>query len=504
MNPHRRRRPIAAILAAGLLAAAGVARAGETPAPENEQAAKRLAELQARLLDADLVVRARVANVLGVEDTAVLVLGIRETLRGASARKAVYVEMAKDDANGLDERDAVWFLKATADPRRFTLAEQDAILDAARADEIKAALATIEYAALDDLNFTVSLDKYTYKLDEPIRLTWTIENPTDKPIVIDVPTLRGDWGLRLGMLLRRLEGTEEYVIVNLRPYSKHGGDLEALGYTLHKAHGSAGGTASLLRLVSSHRAAEWAKEGSLLPPGTYSLKIVYDTSGLRTDAAMRARELGSSDVTADIRLGRLEAPTVHFVVSSEQLLDMEEAKAIVAQMAGVADFDKAMAQSLAGGTEPGLRPGTEFDWALQDFSSPALLPVYQKMLRSNDLLTSGVAAQAILMWARHPAVIKARPFEELLRDPPEGADMSSLARGAADVAEAQKDASMIPLLLKFLKDEGIGKVSRQSIALSIGAIAGLEIDPDDLDEAAAVIQNWVEKHPEEVAPPDTE
>jgi hypothetical protein len=107
------------------------------------------------------------------------------------------------------------------------------------------------------------------------------------------------------------------------------------------------------------------------------------------------------------------------------------------------------------------------------------------------------------MWARHPTIIKAGPFAELLEDL-DVQNPSLIARTAADLAEAQNDATMVPLLLKALKSEKINKVSRQSIALSIGAIAGLEIDETDLDEAVAVIENWVEKHPEEVTPPESQ
>ncbi len=497
MNPFRNTCLLAALIAA-TLCQANVAPAGEPTKAEEEEAARKLAELQEKLLAADLVVRAKVANTLAAGDTTVIVLGVRETFRGATPRKAIYVETTRETAAGLDDKEAIWLLDATDDPRRFTLEGPSSILDAERADEIKTALDKIEYASLDDLKFTVSLDKKTYKLDEPIRLTWTIENPTDKPIVIDMPTLKGDWGVTLGVSLNRLDGKEKRPIIDLQPYSRHRADTDAFGYTLNKGNRSAGGAESLLKLVSLYRSAEWVKDGPLLVPGTYDLKVVYDTSRLQTDAARRAHELGFSrgreDV--DVRLGRLETPVIQFEVTSEQLLSLDEAKAIVARVADVPDFDKAV--------EEGIDGSSQFSWALADYASPPLLPVLEKLLESGDFFTSGVAEQAILMWARHPAIIKARPFEKLLRDPPEHADMSSLATAAADVAEAQKDATMIPLLLKFLKDKSIGKVSRQSIASSIGEIAGLQIDPDDLDEAVAVIDNWLEKHPEKVTPPEGE
>ena len=61
---------------------------------------------------------------------------------------------------------------------------------------------------------------------------------------------------------------------------------------------------------------------------------------------------------------------------------------------------------------------------------------------------------------------------------------------------------MIPLLLRFLGDEHIDRVSKQRMVLSMSAIAGLTVDETDLKEAAFVIKNWVEKNPDKVKHPE--
>jgi hypothetical protein len=486
MSLFVQRRLASAVLAALVLALATRALGGEAPEAPDQEAAKRLAALQAQLLAADLVVRARVTNIFTTGDTAVLVLGVHETFRGATARKAVYVELDKEKAAGLDERDAVWLLKATADPRRFSLDGPVSILDADRADEIKAALASVEYAALDDLKLTVSLDKDTYKLDEPIRLTWTIENPTDKPIVIAVPEV---WGAGFGITLGRAgsegaAGAGAVLDVGPRAHAdEHEGRFTFT--TLSAARRQVSGSFSLLRLTSSYSQASQPASGSLLPPGRYRLKVSLDTTG-----AVHAPDVS---VPKEARLGALQTPEFAFEVADAPFASLDEAREALRIIAGVERLDDAL---------KAIQPEAHARLlvAVRDYSCPALLPFLDELLRSEDSEMQAAACQAVSMWARHPAVIAARPFAKLLTD----ADVpgrSLIARTAADVAETQKDATMIPLLLKALGDERVNKVSRQSIALSIGAIAGLEIDPDDLDAAAAAIENWVKANPDRVAPP---
>jgi hypothetical protein len=486
MSLFVQRRLASAVLAALVLALATRALGGETSETPDQEAAKRLAALQAQLLAADLVVHARVTNILATGDTAVLVLGVHETFRGATARKAVYVELEKEKAAGLDERDAVWLLKATDDPRRFALDGLGSILDAERADEIKAALASIEYAALDDLTFTVSLDKDTYKLDEPIRLTWTIENPTDKPIVIAVPEV---WGAGFGITLGQAKaegGAGAGAMLDVAPRAhaeQHEGRFTFA--TLSATRPQVSGSFSLLRLVSSYSEAAAPVSGSLLPAGRYRLKVSLDTTG-----AVRAPDVS---VPKEARLGALQTPEFAFEVADTPFTSLDEAREALRVIAGVERLDGALKT-----TPPEAH--ARLLVAVRDYSCPALLPFLDELLRSEDSELQAAACQAVAMWARHPAVIEARPFAKLLADE-DVPGRSLIARTAADMAETQKDATMIPVLLEALGDERVNKVSRQSIALSLGAIAGLEIDPDDLDAAVAAIENWVKANPDRVAPP---
>ena len=505
MNPFRKTFLVAALIAATLIATtlclANAALAGEPTKAEEEEAAKKLAELQQKLLAADLVVRAKVANTLAAGDKAVIVLSVRETFRGATARKAIYVETSKETATDLDDKETIWFLRATADPRRFTLAGPSSILDAERADEIKTAFEKIEYAALDDLKFTVSLDKETYKLDEPIRLTWTIENRTDKPIVIAVPETWGA-GLAIGLIglsqgqvpldtgdIHIARGIGDDTVLLLPADSdaaRHGARFTFA--TLGAGRREELGTASLLRLVRSYGETKEHPSGSLLGPGRYMLRLAIDSTG--------AAEPDDALAPAEARLGSLDSDRILFDVGDERLDSLDDAKSILAKLAEVDDVDTSIESSNAGTRARLLE-------AVRDYSCPALLPLLQTMLRADDLKVQAAACDALLMWARHPTIIKARPFAELLEDL-DVQNPSLIARTGADLAEAQNDATMVPLLLKALKNEKINKISRQSIALSIGAIASLEIDETDLDEAVAVIENWVEKHPEQVNPPEGE
>jgi hypothetical protein len=476
MNALGLRSWFAQLLAAAVLGSSVAALAGQTPDDEaKKEEAKRLAELQARLLGADLVVRARVANVLPVGDEVLVVLGVRETFRGATARRAIYVETAKANAAGLEGQEALWLLKATDDPRHFLLDGPDAILEVERAGQITKALEAIEYASLDQLKLTVALDKGAYKLDEPIRLTWTIENPTEKPIVIAVPRV---WGAGLGISLKSA-APQGKTILSLGPRSRAGNEGQFSFHTLMGEHRSVTGTASLLRLVAGHRQADAAAEGSLLPPESYVLKLSSDTTGAA----------GNPDVAVpkEAALGSLESSELAFEVTAASLSSPDEAKALIAQFAGVEDIEKALESDDAGIRARAIE-------AVRDYACPALLPLLAKMLRSDDAEAQAAACSAITMWARHPAVVAARPFEELLEKAPIGKDLSVIARAAADVAEAQQDATMIPLLLRYLYDEKINTVSKQSIALSIGAIAGLDINESDLDEATATIARWVKEH----------
>jgi hypothetical protein len=345
MNPFRKTFLVAAVIAAALCQA-NVAPAGEptkaeekeAARAEEEEAAKKLAELQQKLLAADLVVRAKVANTLAAGDKLVIVLSVRETFRGATARKAIYVETTKEHAADLAELEAIWLLTATADPRRFTLEAPESILDAERADEIKTALEKIEYAALDDLKFTVSLDKKTYKLDEPIRLTWTIENPTDKPIVIAVPETWGA-GLAIGLigvsqqhvplrtgdiLITRKVG--EDTVLLLPPDSdarRHGARFTF--DTLGAGRREELGTASLLRLVRSYGETKEHPSGSLLDPGRYMLQLAIDSTG--------AAEPDDALAPAEARLGRLHSDKILFDVGDERLDSLDDAKSILAKHA---------------------------------------------------------------------------------------------------------------------------------------------------------------------------
>ncbi len=456
---------------------------------DEQDKAARLAELQAQLFAADLVVRAKVANVVTVGGKAVVVLVVIKTFRGATPRKAIYAETAKQDAAGLDEREAVWLLNAMDDPRRFTLEGPEAILDIERADEVTKALEAVEYATLDDLTFTVSFDKKTYKLDEPIRLTWTIENPTEKPIVIAVPE---GWVMMLGISLKRRSAEANKsveTVLDIKPNSTEMRlDAESSFRTLDATRPQITGTVSLLRLIASYSDQE-RRSLPTLEPGGHQVTLFADTSQL-------AKVPGIA-IPKSAALGWLNTERLSFEIASDRLSTLDEAKTLVARLAGVEDLDEALKSD-----DSEVR--SRAIGAVRDYACPALLPLLEELLRSNDPEIQAAACSAIAMWARHPAIIKARPFAGRLESAPIGEELSLIARTAADVAEAQKDATMIPLLLRFLGDEHVNRVSKQSIVLSIGAIAGLEINETDLDEAEATIMRWVKKHPEKVTPPETE
>ncbi len=489
MSPLSLRPFIAALLAALMLTLSAAALATEATGKEDEEAAKRRAELQARLLAADLVVRAKVSNILVVGDKALVVLGMRETFRGATPRKAIYAETAKQDAAGHDEQEAIWLLNATDDPRRFTLEGPEAILDIERADEVTKALEAVEYATLGDLTFTVSLDKKTYKLDEPIRLTWTIKNPTENPIVIAVPE---GWGMMLGTSLKRSSaeaGKSVVTVLDIKPNSTAMRlDAEPSFRTLDATQTRITGTVSLLRLITSYSDQE-RRSLPTLEPGGHQVTLFGDTSQLA--------KLPGIAIPKSAALGRLNTERVSFEITFDRLSTLDEAKALVARLAGVEDLDEALKSDDAEIRARALK-------AVRDYACPALLPLLEELLRSDDPEVQTAACSAIAMWARHPAIIKARPFAGRLESAPIGEELSLIARTAADVAEAQKDATMIPLLVRFLGDEHVNRVSKQSIVLSIGTIAGLEINETDLDEAEAIIERWVKKHPEKVTPPETE
>jgi len=485
----RRQRMLKAVLFAGVVfLVVDTALAGEAPEEPNEAAAKRLAELQSRLLAADLVVRGQVTNTVAAGEKSIVVLSVRETLRGAVRHKTIYVETGQEDAAALDEHEALWLLKATDTPRRFVLDSLESVLEAGQADEIKEALKSIEYAKLQDLKFTVSLDKKTYKLDEPIRLTWTIENPTDKPIVIAVPHV---WGAGLGLLLERAGDGAKFETMLEQRASLSAEEREA-AFTFHTlfANGpSVARAVSVFRLLNRDKLSGPPETGSLLEPGKYVLKLTSDTSDL-------AAILGGA-VPKEVALGKLETARIAFEVSTEKLSTLDEAKGVVARMAGVDDIENALEQDDPEAQARAIE-------AIRDYSSPGLLPLLERMLRVDDPQLQAAACDAVTMWARHPAVIEARLFAKLLEDPAAIKNVSLIARAAAEVAEAQNDATMIPALLALMKDKRVGSVVHGVIALAIGEIAGLEIDPYDLDGALETIEDWVEKHPEQVGAPDRE
>jgi len=486
MNASRHHVLHALLLIGMLFLAETAARAGEATEEPTDEAVKRLPELQARLIAADLVVRARVANTLAAGEKTIVVLDVGEIFRGTTSHKTIYAEAASDEAADLDRRDALWLLKATDDTRRFILEGPESILDAKRADEIKEALDAITYAALKDLKFTASLDKNKYKLDEPIRLTWTIENPTDTPIVIAVPAV---WGVGLGLSLACItEKAWVEILLEGAPYVlEREREARFTFTTLGPGHREAGGTASLLRLVHRHRPNAPSDTGVLLQPGKYALELTYDTTKLVEGSA--------GNVPKETVLGTLKTGRTVFEVTREKLSTLDEAKSVLAHLADVEDIQTALASD-----DPEVRSSAIE--AIRDYSCPALLTLLETMLRSEDVEVQAATCDALMMWAQHPAIIEARPFAALLEDLDAVGNPSVIARAAADLAEAQRDATMIPRLLKLLRNEEVNRVARQSIASSIGAIAGVETNTDDLDEAIVVIEHWVEGHPELVTPSD--
>jgi hypothetical protein len=443
---------------------------------EELDAEARAAELRAQLFAADLVVQAEVANVVEVGDEAIVVLEVNETFRGATARKTIYAETPRDVAAELADREAIWLLKATDDPRRFVLDASASTLPVERAGEITEVLEHVTYATLDELAFTISLDKKTYKLDEPIRLTWSIENPTKEPIVIAEPE---NWGAALGLILapRTRGGDETDVVLEIKPGTKHEADATARFRTLDPRRPAIGGTASLLRLIAAYGDAE-QRTLPALEPGKYELTVRADTSHVAKDDAATPNEA---------TLGALAAEPITFRVAEDDPFTLDEAKALLADAAGVEDIDAAIASD-----DPKRRNRALV--AVEDYACPALMPLYEQMLRSDDDATRAAACRAITTWARHPAVVEANPFTDLIDELPLRADLSDIARAAADVAEAQGDTTMIPVLLRFIQVETVNDVSKRSVVLSVAQLTGLELDETDLEEAETLIKDWIERH----------
>jgi hypothetical protein len=455
---------------------------------EDQQDAKRLAELQARLMAVDLVVRAEATNVLTVGDRALVVLAVRDTYRGATARTAIYAETAKEHAAGLQDRKAVWLLKATDDPRHFILDGPDTILELKDAEDVVKALETVTYAALEDLKLTVALDKPAYKRDEPIRLTWTLENPAGKPVVIAEPD---GWGAMFGAALtvQPAEHDESgpLTVLDIKPGTRAlPATSDTRFRTLDPTRPKISGSVSLLRLVSGFSGSDYARAPTL-PAGTATVTLTADTS--------QVGKLPGIVLPRGTLLGRLESEALSFEVTGETMADADEAKAIVARIAGVDDVDKAIQSDDAKERARALD-------AVTDYACPPLLPLLEELLASRDQALQAAACNALLMWARHPAVVRARPLEKRLEAAPIGEELSLIARTASEIAEVQDDASMIPLLLRFLGDEHIDRVSKQRMALSMAAIAGLSLDETNLDEAAFTIKEWVEKNPDRVKHPE--
>ena len=494
--------PFIAFLMTALVAVAPAALAAEEPdttttdeqAKEKEEEAKRLAELQAKLMAVDLVVRAQATNVLTVGDRALIVLAVRDTYRGATARTAVYAETAKDNAAGLQDHSAVWLLKATDNPRHFTLDGPDAILDLKDAEDVVKALEAVTYAALGDLKLAVALDKPTQKRDEPIRLTWTIENPSGKPLVVAEPD---GWGAMLGITLsvQPAEHDESgpITVLEIKPGARALPATRALSSagdvrfrTLDPTRPKISGTVSLLRLVSGFSEGDFARAPTL-PAGTATLTLTADTTPVGG--------LPGIILPRGTLLGRLDGEALTFQVTDETMTDADEAKAIVARVAGVDDVDKALK------SDDEKERARVLD-AVTDYACPPLLPLLDELLASRDQPLQAAACNALLMWARHPAVVQARPLEKRLESAPIGEELSLIARTASEIAEVQQDPTMIPLLLRFLADEHIDRVSKQRMVLSMAAIAGLTVDETNLDEAAFTIKDWVEKNPDKVKRPE--
>jgi len=447
--------------------------------------AAREAELRAQLFAADLVVQAKAANIVGVGGSAVVVLEVSKTFRGATARTTIYAETAKEHAAELADREAIWLLKATVDPRRFVLDGPASILPVERVAEVADVLENTTYAMLNDLTFTVWLDKKTYKLDEPICLTWSIENPTNNPIVIAEPE---GWAAALGLVLTpRTRGADDTgAVLEIKPGTKPQADSTPRFRTLDPVRPTIGGTASLLRLVVTYGNAE-QRTLPTLDPGKYELALRADTSHITKDDAGTPKEAA---------LGALATEAVTFRVAEDDPFTLNEAKALLAGVAGVEDIDAAIASD-----DAELRARALI--AVEDYACPALLPLYEQMLRSHDADVRAAACRAITMWARHSSVVESRPFADLIDDLPLKADLSDIARAAADVAEAQSDTTMIPVLLRFIQVDTVNEVSKRSVVLSIAQITGLELDETDLEEAETLIKDWIERHPaDDTSPSD--
>jgi hypothetical protein len=488
MLSPRTRLPIVAMLfltalSFGTAWAAEDGESGATDAEKQKQdEAKRLDELRPRLFAADLVVQASVTNVLPVGDKAIIVLAVREMFRGATARKAIYAETTQAAAAQIGQREAVWLLKSTDGDRHYTLDGPDDVLDAERAADVVKALETAAYATLSDLKLTVTLDKGAYRPDEPIRITWTIDNPTNNPIEVAEPT---DWGIMLGLLLKGStpdDTTALEPVVEIVPNTLTQREPTTVFRTLDPTRPNIHGSASLLRLVSSfsgkqRRGRPW------LNPGRQELTLRADTS--------KVTEIPGVAVPKGAALGELRSEPVTFVITEGEPLSLDEAKALVAGFAGVDDLDQAIKSN-------DLVTRARTLQALVDYACPALLPLYEQMLRADDPIDRAVACSAITMWACHPAIVQARPFANLIDELPLDADLSLIARSIADVAEAQNDITAMPLLLRLMRVETVDTVSKRSVAISAAAIAGLQIDETNLEEAESIVKNWIEKHPDEV------
>jgi hypothetical protein len=241
----------------------------------------------------------------------------------------------------------------------------------------------------------------------------------------------------------------------------------------------------LLRLVSGFNSGDYSRLPTL-PAGTATITLTADTapvSGLPGIVLPRGT-----------LLGRLESEPLTFEITADAMSDPDEAKALVARAAGIEDVDLAVKSDNEKERTPALK-------AIVDYACPPLLPTLEALLASRDQTLQAAACEAMIMWARHPAIVQARPLEKRLEAAPIGEELSLIASTAAEICEVQHDATMIPLLLRFLGDEHIDRVSKQRMVLSMAAIAGLTVDETDLDAAAFTIKEWLEKNPDEVKPP---
>ncbi|MBN1918009.1 MAG: hypothetical protein JW889_08885 [Verrucomicrobia bacterium] len=456
-------------------------------AEADELEAQRLDELRAKLMAVDLVVRAEVTNVLTVGDRALLVLAVHDTYRGATARLAIYAETAKEFGAGLQDYKGVWLLRTTDNPRHFALDGPEALLDLKDAEDVSKALETVTYATLADLKLTVALDKPVTMRDEPIRLTWTIENPSGKPLVIAQPD---GWAAMFGITLtvQPPDGEDRPITVldvkaGARPLPR---SADVWFRTLDPTRPKVSGTVSLLRLVSGFNGGDYSRLPTL-PAGTATITITADTTPVN--------ELPGIVLPRGTLLGRLDSAPLTFEITAESIADLDEAKAIATRMAGVENLDEAIKSNSEKDRARALQ-------AVVDYACPPLLPIIEGLLATRDQVLQAAACEALLMWARHPAVVNARPLEKRLEAAPIGEELSLIASTASEIAEVQHDPSMIPLLLRFLGDEHIDRVSKQRMALSMAAIAGLTVDETELDEAAFTIKQWVEKNPDKVKRPE--